>query len=960
MRLFQRAFIGLFLALMLGVQSLAAQETAGALRGQVTDQLGAVIVGVTITMRDANGAAATANTNGEGVYVFSNLSAGRYTLRASARGFAVYENAAVAITAGNRAMLDIQLKVTIDEQKLTVPERAPVSTEPDNNAGAIVLRGKELDALPDNPEELANVLRALAGPSAGPDGVQFYVDGFTGGSRLPAKATIREIRINQNPFSAEFDRLGFGRIEISTQPGTDKLHGDAGFAFSDESLNARNPFAINRAPYQLRQYGGNLNGPLWKKKATFFVGGGRREMDDNAIINATVLDAALRITPFSQAVVTPQRDWEYYSRLDMQLHPKHTLSGQYNFSRSSFGNVGIGEFSLPSRAYETANTEQTVRLSENAILSTKAINETRFQYIRNRRRQTGDNATPAIHVLEAFFGGSAQIGRAFIAEDRWELHNHTTWSLGRHTMKLGGRLRGVTVTDTSPTNFGGTYTFAGGTAPQLNDANQIVRDANGQPVLTTITSLERYRRTLLFQQRTPTEMRALGGGATQLSIAGGNPEVSTTQVDFGGFIHDDWRLRPNFTLSLGLRYEAQNNIGDQHDPAPRVAFAWSPWASKSGPPKTVIRGGFGMFYERFSEDFTLQARRYNGTNQQQFVVSDPSILDLFPHVPSTSQLAAFAQPQTLRRVAADLRTPYTLQSAISLERQLPHNLTVSASYVHSRALHLLRSRNINAPLPGTNARPLGEVGNILAYESSGNFKQQQLVVNVTQRLPKNMSLMAFYTLNQAKSDTDGAQTFPANAFDLRNEFGRSVLDVRHQVVLIGSVNAPWGISLEPLVVVRSGAPFNVTLGRDANGDTLFTERPALADDLSKPGVIITRFGVFDPNPVAGQRLIPRNFAEGPGFFSVNLQMRKRIGLGPLPKPAAASTPTNRADRPYGLTVAVNVQNLFNHVNPGVPIGNLSSPLFGRSNAAAGAGFSAGSGAPATSNRRIEAHLVFNF
>lgn len=958
---------------ILCAQIFAAQQTAGVLRGQVTDQLGAVLVGATITVMDAKGAARSVNTNGEGGYLIGNLLPGRYTLRASATGFAVYENSTVQITTGSRVTLDIKLNATIAEQKVIVPEQAPINTEPDNNAGAIVLRGKGLDALPDDPDELANVLRALAGPSAGPNGAQFYVDGFTGGGRLLSRDMIREIRINQNPFSAEYDRLGFGRIEIITRPGTDKFHGNAVFGFSDESLNSRNPFALNRAPYQSRLYGGNLSGPLpakLAKRATFFIGINRRELDDNAIINATVLDAALKITPFSRAIVTPQRNMDFSPRLDFQLNPKHTLSARYAYLRSSLENAGIGDFSLLSRAYKTANTDQIVRLTENAILSAKTINETRFQYIHSRRRHEGDSAIPAINVLEAFLGGGSQIGRALIAEDRWELHNYTTWSFGRHTVKIGGRLRGVHLTDSSPTNFGGTYTFGGGAAPQLDGANQAVFGANGQPVLTTISSIERYRRTLLFQQqqRTPAEIRALGGGATQFSIVGGKPEVSTTQVDFGGFFHDDWRLRPNFTLSLGLRYETQNNIGDHNDLASRVAFAWSPWVSKSGQPKTVIRGGGGIFYERFSESLTLQARRYNGANQQQFVVSDSSILDLFPNVPSISLLTTFALPQTIRRVAADLRTPYTLQTAISLERQLPRNFTVSVSYLQARTLHLLRSRNVNAPLPGSGLRPLGDAGNILAYESSGIFKQHQLIVNASQRLSNNFMLMTVYTLNQARSDTDGAVSFPANMYDLYGEFGRAALDVRHQFFLGGSITAPWGISFNPLIVLRSGAPFNITTGHDANGDTLFTERPAFATDLTKPGVIITRFGAFDPNPVAGQHLIPRNFAEGPGFFSVNLGMRKRFSVGPLPGTTAAPTQgsnpsANRrasVDRPYGLMFAVQVQNLFNHTNPGIPIGNLSSPLFGRSNASAVGGFSFGSGAPATSNRRIEAQVIFNF
>jgi len=955
------------------------QQPTPALQGRVTDQLGAVIVGATVTATNGAGEAKSTKTNNEGVFVIGGLAPGKYAVRAEAPGFAVYENAAVEIAAGRPASLNIKLVATIAEQKMNVQSNAPAPADPENNAGAITLRGKILGALPDNPEDLRAVLEALAGPAAGPGGAQFYVDGFSAGTRLPSKDSIREIRINQNPFSAEYDRLGFGSIQVITRPGTDKLHGNGAFSFGDESLNSRNPFALNRAPYQSRFYFGGMSGPLIAKRATFYISGGRRQTDDNAIINAIVLDSSLKIANFSRAVVTPQRDGGLNIRIDSQLNPKHTLSAQYNYMRLSVENAGIGEFSLASRAHTTANSEQIARLTETAILSARIVNETRFQFIHSRRSQTGADSAPSINVLESFLGGGSPIGLSSAGENRFELHNHTTVAAGGHTLKFGGRLRGVSIMNISRANFGGTYTFAGGLAPRLDAGDQVVRDATGSVLLEPITSIERYRRTLVFlrQGLRPKEIRDLGGGATQLSIAGGDPETRITQMDFGGFVHDDWRVRPNFTLSSGLRYEAQSNIESHLDFAPRLAFAWAPGKNSSGPRRTVIRGGFGVFFDRFSENYTLQARRYNGVNQQQYVVSGPSVLDLFPTAPAVTALAAFTAPQTTRLVSPDLRTPYTLQSAFSLERQLPFNFTASASFLYTRTLHLLRSRNLNAPLPGGGGQPPGDRGPALAYESSGVHKQRQLIIGVNNFVGRRLNLFVNYILNQARSDTDGAETFPANTYDLRSEFGRSLLDVRHRLVLGGSINAPWGVSLNPLIILRSGSPFNITTGRDANGDTLFTERPAFAADPGSPGVIVTHFGAFDPNVSPGQRIIPRNFGDGPSFFSVNLRLSKRFGFGPRPGAgtAAQSTPANKQlsggarapasqarqpERPFSLTLAAQVQNLFNHVNAAPPIGNLASPLFGLSNATAAGGFSFGTGPPATSNRRIELQLNLNF
>jgi len=960
--------------LLLCAQASLARQPNSMLRGQVRDQLGAVIVGASVTATNGSGAAKSTKTNSEGVFVINGLAPGRYNVRAEAAGFAVYENKAVEIEAGRTASLNIKLAATIAEQKVNAQSDAPVSANPENNASAIVIRGKGLDALPDDPEDLRAVLEALAGPAAGPGGAQFYVDGFTAGSRLPPKDTIREIRINQNPFSAENDRLGFGSIQIITRPGTDKFHGQGAFHFSDESLNARNPFALNRAPYQSRFYFGGVSGPLVSKRATFYISGGRRETDDNAVINATVLDQSLKVAPFSRALVTPQRDGGVNLRLDFQLNPKHTLSAQYSYSWLSRENAGIGEFSLPSRAHAIANREQNARLTETAILSARIVNETRFQFIHGHRGQTGVDSTPSINALEAFLGGGSPIGISSISENRFELHNNTTVAAGSHTLKFGGRLRGVSVANISSMNFNGTYAFAGGLAPRLDANDQVVQDASGALALEQITSIERYRRTLVFLQqgRSPAEVRELGGGATQFSIAGGNPEAQITQLDFGGFIHDDWRVTPNFTLSSGLRHEAQNNIDSHLDLAPRLALAWAPGKNSSGQRRTVIRGGFGVFFDRFSENYVLQARRYNGVNQRQYVVSDPAALDLFPTAPDVGALAAFALPQTTRLIAPDLRTPYTLQFALSLERQLPFNFTTSASYLHTRSLHLLRSRNLSAPLPGAESRPPCDGCNILTYESSGIHKQRQLIIGVNNFVGKRLNLFVNYILNQARSDTDGAETFPANTYDLRGEFGRSLLDVRHRFVLGGAFNAPWGVSLNPLIIARSGTPFNITTGRDTNGDTLFTERPAFAADLAKPGVIITRFGALDPSVAPGQRIIPRNFGDGPSFFSVNMRLSKRFNFGPRPgngraAPAppsgaarAATSQARQPEHPFSLTFTAQIQNLFNHVNATPPIGNLSSPLFGLSNATAVGGYQLGSGAPATSNRRIVLELNLNF
>jgi len=260
----------LLLILVFSAGVALGQQGAGSLKGQVSDEFGGVIVGATVVAVNAAGVEKTIKTNGEGNFVLNGLAPGKYTIKVTATGFAGYENPDVEAIAGKSQQLNITLKVTIEQQKVTVAaDGAGVNTDPENNIGAIVLKGADLESLPDDPDDLAAALQALAGPSAGPNGGQIYVDGFSGG-RLPPLSTIREIRINSNPYSAEYDRPGFGRTEIFTKPGTERLNGEAFFSFNNQNLNSRNPFAATRPPYSSRRYGGELSGPLVKKKASFF------------------------------------------------------------------------------------------------------------------------------------------------------------------------------------------------------------------------------------------------------------------------------------------------------------------------------------------------------------------------------------------------------------------------------------------------------------------------------------------------------------------------------------------------------------------------------------------------------------------------------------------------------------------------------------------------------------------
>src|SRR5215471_11142630 len=306
--MFMRKTLFLLLVLIPLVFGTFAQAQTSTLNGKVTDETGAVIPQATVTVEGADGKQTTATTDGVGAFQIQSLAPGAYTVVAGAKGFAPSSKPGVVLPPGHTLNLNLTLAVQAQEEKVDVhgeEGRPELSVGASSNASALVIKGKDLEALSDDPDELQSELQALAGPAAGPNGGQIYIDGFTGG-QLPPKSSIREIRINQNPFSAQYDKLGYGRIEIFTKPGSDKYHGQFFFNDSNSVLNSRNPFVFSPQPsYNSSIFDGNLGGPI-SKKASFFIDASRRNINEFAAINATVLNANSVPTHFTDAVPNPR------------------------------------------------------------------------------------------------------------------------------------------------------------------------------------------------------------------------------------------------------------------------------------------------------------------------------------------------------------------------------------------------------------------------------------------------------------------------------------------------------------------------------------------------------------------------------------------------------------------------------------------------------------------------------
>jgi hypothetical protein len=950
-----------------------AQTGTGTLRGTVTDPSGGAVADTSIIVTSADGQSLGATTSRLGAYEVKGLAPGTYKVEAVAKGFALFEKDGVAIQADQAVTLDIRLAIEAEKEKVTVSAEAPtVSVNPENNAGAIVISGKALDALSDDPDELQSDLQALAGPSAGPNGGQMYIDGFTAG-QLPPKSSIREIRINQNPFSAEYDKLGYGRIEIFTKPGTDKFHGQFEVMGNDSAFNSKNPFlAADQEPgYDSTMFNGNFGGPL-SKHASFFIDAQRRDTNDIGAVNATILDSNFNQEKYTTAVPNNRTRTNVSPRLDYQLTKNNTFTLRYQYWRNDETNDGIGQFSLPSLGYDALSSEQTIQASDTQVIGSNIVNETRFQYLHDETKQTAQNPGSTISVSGFFTTGGNSIGAVQDTQNHYEIQNYTSWVLGKHFLKFGGRLRQANDSNSSTSGYNGSFSFSTIGAYIAEEMGL----ANGD---------------------TPAQIYANGGGPSQFTITQGIPQASVGLFDAGLYVQDDWRVRPNITLSGGLRFEAQTHISDHDDWAPRIAIAWGIGHANGPAPKTVLRAGWGIFYDRFGESQVLQAERLDGITQQSYILNNLAATNCFPVSdpltnPSCS-FAAGASVPTIYQIAPNLRAPYTMQTAISVERQLTKSTTLSVSYLNARGNHQLFTNNVNAPKPGTfipgsaaypnGVYPNGMTENIDEYESEGIFKQNQLVVNTSVRAFKgNLLLFGYYTLNFADSDVSGVGSFASDPYDVLQDYGRASFDIRNRAFFGGSIAMPYGFRLSPFMVASSGAPYNATLSQDLIGSGVMNQRPAFATSSSQMGYIQTSLGNFNANPGLGDTPIPINDFTGPANVSLNLRLSKTFGFGAKTDSAGgggAGGPGGGrgggggrgpggpwggggmggmgggSNHRYNLTLSVSGRNVFNHPNLGVPIAILNpatpatsttegtaasvSPFFGQSIGLAGGAFS---------------------
>ncbi len=959
------------------VQSVTAAPAGTKVHGTITDPDGELIPGATITLTPTGSKKLSdvvqVHSGGDGTYSVS-VPAGSYSLMVTMPGFASYSASGVKIPAVASTTLDAKLQIGTQTQVVNVDANTlQLSVDPDSNASSTVITGKDLEALSDDPDELSSELSALAGPSAGPNGGQIYVDGFTGG-QLPPKSSIREIRINQNPFSAQYDRLGYGRIEVFTKPGTDKIHGSLQVFGNTAGFNATSPLEANiPVPgYHTVFTQGSLTGPL-SKFASYSLGGYYRAIQDDAFTNAPILAASAGGTtlcaPDNSACVqstllvstnTPQTRYQITPRIDLALGDKNVLTTRFEFEQNTLHNQGIGNLVLPQAGYTNSSAETELQMSDTQTFSAKLINETRFEYDRTNSTTTPLSTLPSVSVSGGFSTGGNGGQSTTDHQDHYEVQNYTSIQLKNNFIRLGGRLRATREAQDTNAGTNGGFTYSS----LLNTCGGVSGCVDNS-----------------YQTGTPSQFTL-----TQIRV----PKIDFTVADLGLYAEDEWKPKSNLTISYGIRYETQNHLNDHHDFAPRLSVSYGLFNGK-GAPKTVLRGGFGIFYDRFGQGNVLTLDKENGVNETVYTVdtvpSGCSPTTFNPALPAACIGGAAATTNTVYSSASNLRTPYTIQEAIGADQQLSRFGTLSVNYIHSQGVHQLATQNIDyqGPVAVGFDPPVN-----YQYFTEGVFNQNQLTLNGRVQTTKWLSLFGYYTLNSAHGDTSGAGSFITTPHNMAADYGRTGFDVHQRIFAAGSISLPELIQVSPFVIGQTGNPYNVTTGADNNSDSIFNDRPYLVPAGTVGAKSIAGCGTFAQpgSQPAGTSIVPINYCTGPRLFTLNLRVTKTFGFGASTKPSAASQQGGPGGGPppgggshgggshgggpggggppmfgsgtstgkrYNLAFGLQVQNLFNNVDYATPQASLSSPFFGTSTQLTGGAYTSDSAI-----RRITLQTSFNF
>ncbi len=824
----------LTLAALIGVSATSVAQSAATapITGVVVDPTGSVLPNAAVELTTPSGAVIQSRAaNATGTFAFDAVPAGRYAVHVSLDQF---QPAVVAVTVGARATrpLKIALALAGVHQEITVVGgAAQVATSAAANADAISVTQSTLETLPIfDDDAVATISRFLDVGSVGTSGPTILVNGMEVNSLNVSTSAIQQIKINQDPYSAAFSRPGRGRIDILTKPGSADYHGDANLIFRDATLNARNAFATTRPPEQRRIGDGFVGGPVGDGTRTSFMASIKDDSEDRqAFVFAAGPDGTIRdnvAQPFRHLLVTVGVTHQAGDS---------TISIRPSYEQQTDAYRGVGGTTLASAGTTYYHRETDLTYNQQTVVRPTLLNQFQILVGQELEPTTSVSPAPGLVVNGAFTGGGAQVDLRR-TELHFQLSENVALTHGSHLLQLGFQVpdwsrRGFY----DQSGFGGTYYFGSLTAY-----------ATGTPYA-------------FVQQR-------------------GNGTVVWLEKVLGVYANDDWQIRPDTTLSFGLRYDWSNYFADHDNLAPRFSMAVKP----AGASSTVLRGGAGLFYDKVGPFPVIDVLDFRPGGLDRIVLSNPS----YPN-PFLAGSVAAAPPSTAQ-FAPGIQIPWTLQYSGGLEQQLTKTTTLSIMYYGSHGT-LLRSRDLNAPLPPLYAaRPNPDLGVVRQIDSSARQVSDSLQVTLRGRISRFNGQLQ-YALSRTMNESGGLNWYPANDYDLSGEWARADFDRRHRLIMLGSVSPGRRFTLGAVFTLQSGLPYSETLGTDPFNNGRGNARP--------PGV-------------------PRNSLESAGSGVLDVRVSRDVVV-------------TRGPSPVTVTVGLDAFNLLNQVNYATYVGTLTSSLFGQ-------------------------------
>jgi hypothetical protein len=877
----------LVLIVFLSLPVYAQNANQSQLRLVVIDETGAGIPGATIIVTPASGTAVTFSTDQRGVASSPSLSIGNARLHVEFDGFAPYDGTLnLRRGATNQT---VTLKIAGLQEELVVNDTTALDDRRGNSLST-TLEESEIADLPEDPEELAEVLAAMAGGS----GVVFQVNGFRGG-RLPSRDEIRQIRFRTNSFSADNHDAGRTQIEIITRPNVREWNGNGSFNYRSDSMNARNAFANAKTPEQNRNFNLGARGPIVPGKTSIrFSLDGRRDFQADTIVAIDETGARL-----GDYVRRPSESTNVTVGFEHALTNNQTMRLEFRRGENLTENSGVGGFNLPERAFNNSSRNSQLRAQAQGIVGKNMLHEIRLQLYTQESEQTSLSSAPTIVVLDAFSKGGAGVASSGSSRT-FELAENLDFNVGRRQqMRLGFLLEGGRYKNFDARNAAGTFTFS---------------------------SIDAF----------------LAGTPTTFTQRIGQVNTSFAQYNLGFYWSDDIRLNNKFSFGVGVRNEMQSHIDDHVNLMPRVGFTWTPWGNR-----TAIRGGYGLFYDWYESNLYDQTLRVDGVAQRDLLILNPGYPD-----PSTGVMAD-VRPGGRIQASPDLEMPRVHQMSIGVERQLGQNLSLQASYQMLRGRNLMRSININAP-DELGIRPEPTVGTVTQFDSTGRSQSDRLELRATFRVPqRNMFMNVNYTLGQVKNHADGATTLPANNLEPDAEWGPSRQDIRHRVQGQVNIPLFYGIRTNVNVTAQSAIPYTITTGRDDNRDGVVNDRPVGVGRNTERGAstwtmnlnITKQIALGGPRDGQGGGGFPGGGGRPGGFPGGGGNPGPGVGVGAggggnqqarfaqNPRGGGGGGRGNRGgdgelNSRYSMEFFIRADNVLNNVNYGGFSGNMLSPFFG--------------------------------